>query len=136
MEPESTMKQVSPSGKPYDLEERSFRLTQDVIAFVNTCPKTLPNIEIMRQVVRSAGSIGANYIEAQEALSDKDFDMRVKICRKEAKESRYWLRLVEVRDDGNEHTRQALVGETDELLKTFASILEKRARRNQLRVSS
>ena len=58
-------------------------------------PRTLANIEDSRQLVDSSGSVGANYIEANEALSKKDFVMRIKICRKEAKESRYWLRLID-----------------------------------------
>ena len=63
------------------------------------------NIEDGRQLIRSSGSVGANYIEANEALSKKDFIMRIKICRKEAKESRYWLGLIDTQDDlelGNE----------------------------------
>ena len=61
--------------------------------------KTLGNIEDGKQLVRSSGSVGANYIEANEALSKKDFIMRIKICRKEAKESRYWLKLVDIQDN-------------------------------------
>ncbi len=68
--------------------------------------------------------MGANYIEANEALSKKDFTMRVKICRKEAKESRYWLRLIEVREDA-EKRRQSLINEATELMKIFGSIVEK-----------
>jgi four helix bundle protein len=60
----------------------------------------------MKQIIRSSGSVGANYIEANEALSRKDFAMRIKICRKEAKESRYWLRLIEVRREDGEKRRQ------------------------------
>jgi four helix bundle protein len=58
-------------------------------------PKSIISIEDGSQLVRSSGSVGANYIEAQEALSKKDFAMRVKISRKEARESRYWLNLLE-----------------------------------------
>ena len=76
------------NSKQYDLEERTLRFAKDVIEFVNILPKTVANIEIMKQIIRSSGSVGANYIEANEALSKKDFAMRVKICRKEAKESR------------------------------------------------
>ena len=85
------------NSKQYDLEERTLRFAKEVIEFVNALPKTMANIEIMKQIIRSSGSVGANYIEANESLSKKDFAMRVKICRKEAKESRYWLRLIEVR---------------------------------------
>jgi len=96
------------NSKHYDLEERTLRFAKEVIDFVNILPKTMANIEIMKQIIRSFGSVGANYIEANEALSKKDFAMRVKICRKEAKESRYWRRLIEVRGEDAEKRRQSL----------------------------
>lgn len=83
------------------------------------------NSELTRQVIRSSSSVGANYIEAREALSKKDFAMRVKICRKEVKESIYWLRLIEIREGKTETERQTLLAESSELLKIFASIVEK-----------
>lgn len=86
--------------KQYDLEERTLRFSRRVREFVRTLPKTLANIEDSRQLINASGSVGANYIEANEALSKKDFLMRIKICRKEAKESRYWLRLI---DTGGNH---------------------------------
>jgi len=113
------------NSKQYDLEERTLRFAKDVIEFVNILPKTMANIEIMKQIIRSSGSVGANYIEANEALSKKDFTMRVKICRKEAKESRYWLRLIEARGEDAEKRRQSLIGEATELMKIFGSIVEK-----------
>ena len=113
------------NNKSYDLEERTYKFTKDIIAFVNTCPKTMVNSELVRQLIRSSGSVGANYIEAREALSKKDFSMRVKICRKEVKESAYWLRLLEIKDDSAEKKRQSLIAESTELLRIFASIVEK-----------
>ena len=113
------------NSKQYDLEERTLRFAKEVIEFVNILPKTMANIEIMKQVIRSSGSVGANYIEANEALSKKDFAMRVKICRKEAKESRYWLRLIEIRREDAEKRRQSLISEATELMKIFGSIVEK-----------
>jgi len=80
------------NSKQYDLEDRTANFAKKVREFVKHLKKTLSNIEDGKQVVRSSGSVGANYIEANEALSKKDFKMRIKICRKEAKESRYWLR--------------------------------------------
>lgn len=85
---------------------------------------TISNIEDSKQLIRSSGSVGANYIEANESLSKKDFVMRVKICRKEAKESIYWLRLVGV-DAKNEKQRAALENEATQLMKIFGSIIEK-----------
>ena len=93
------------NSKQYDLEERTLRFAKEVIVFVNTLTKTMANNEIIKQVIRSSGSVGANYIEANEALSKKDFAMRVKICRKEAKESGYWLKLIELRGEDTEQKR-------------------------------
>jgi len=81
--------------KRYDLEDRTFEFATRVRAFVKTLPHTMSNVEDTKQLVRSSGSVGANYIEANEALSKKDFSMRIKICRKEAKESCYWLRVLD-----------------------------------------
>jgi four helix bundle protein len=114
------------NSKQYDLEEQTFRSAQRAREFVKKLPKTLANVEDSRQLVNASGSVGANYIEANEALSKKDFVMRIKICRKEAKESRYWLRLV---DTGNatalEKERAELIQEATELMNIFGSILRK-----------
>ena len=107
------------------MEERTLKFAKEVIKFVKNLPKTIANIEIIKQLVRVSGSVGSNYIEANEALSKKDFAMRVKICRKEAKESGYWLKLTEVNDKDSEKQRQLLIQETTELTKIFGSILEK-----------
>jgi four helix bundle protein len=89
------------NSKQYDLEERTFQFAKTVAYYVKTLPKTISNAEYSSQVVRSSGSVGANYIEANESLSKKDFLMRIKICRKEAKESAYWLRLImDTNDEG------------------------------------
>ena len=113
------------NSKQYDLEDRTLKFAKEVIESVNILPKTIANTEITKQVIRSSGSVGANYIEANEALSKKDFTMRVKICRKEAKESRYWLRLIEVRGEDAEKRRQSLINEATELMKIFGSIVGK-----------
>ena len=111
---------------PYDLEERTFEFARRVRAFVKQLPRTVCNAEDVKQVVRSSGSVGANYIEANEALSKKDFRMRVKISRKEAKETRYWLRLL---DTGASEPLQSeggkLIQEAVELTKILSSILNK-----------
>lgn len=84
----------------YDLEERTFQFTKLVALFCKKLPRTVSNIEYGKQGIRASGSIGANYIEANESLSRKDFIMRMKISRKEAKESAYWLRLlIETNDE-------------------------------------
>lgn len=89
-------------------------------------PRTISNIEYVKQTSRSSGSIGANYIEANESLSKKDFVMRIKICRKESEETAYWLRLI-IETNDNEYNKegQILLNESVELKKMFSAILEK-----------
>ena len=88
--------------------------------------KSIANIEDGKQVVRSSGSVGANYIEANKSLSKKDFMMRIKISRKEAKESRYWLRLIDVNQNKELASKQKiLINEATELMKIFGAILQK-----------
>ena len=99
---------------------------KEVIEFVGKIPKNLANNEIAKQLVRSAGSVGANYIEANEALSKKDFLMRVKISRKEAKESCYWIKLLTV-PDSLLASQADLLQEGTEVMKIFSSIIEKSA---------
>ena len=99
---------------------------KDIREFARKVHKDIANFEDLKQLIRSSGSVGANYIEANEALSKKDFVMRVKICRKEAKESKYWLRLINVNDnDGLEQERQNLENEAKELTHIFGSIITK-----------
>lgn len=113
-------------NKTYDLEERTYQFAKSVALFCKGLPRTLTNIEYGRQLIRAAGSVGANYIEANEALSKKDFLMRIKICRKEAKESAYWLRLIlETNSEGISKEGTGLFNEAIELKKIFSSILEK-----------
>jgi four helix bundle protein len=93
---------------------------------VKKLPNTLANIEDAKQLVNASGSVGANYIEANEALGKKDFIMRIKISRKEAKESRFWLRLVDTNDDSAlEKERKELIQEATELMNIFGSIVRK-----------
>jgi four helix bundle protein len=119
------MSKTSDTKRQYDLEDRTLAFTIKVRDYIKRLPKILTNIEIGKQLFRSAGSVGANYIEANEALSRKDFVMRIKICRKEAKESRYWLQLSEPGEIRNEDRKKSLIQESTELTKIFGSILEK-----------
>src|SRR5438045_2006748 len=95
------------NSKRYDFEEHTFKFAKISRAFVKQLPRTISNLEDAKQFIRASGSIGANYIEANEAIGRKDFLMKIKICRREAKEACYWLRLLEV-DDKLEHERQQL----------------------------
>lgn len=111
--------------KHFDLEDRTFGFAQCTRQFIKTLTKTMANIEDARQLVRSSGSVGANYIEANEACSKKDFVLRIKYCRKEAKESRYWLRLLDTEEGAISKERDVLVQEAQELMNIFGAIVRK-----------
>jgi len=114
------------NAKKYDLEDRTFEFARQVRTFAKGLPKSVANFEDGKQVIRSSGSVGANYIEANEALSKKDTLYRMKICRKEAKESGYWLRLVSISEDEQMETKQnKLVQEAKELMNIFGAIIRK-----------
>jgi four helix bundle protein len=113
------------NSKRYDLEERTLKFAKRIREFVKKLPRTLANVEDGKQLIKASGSVGANYIEANESFSKKDFLMRIKICRKEAKESRYWLRLIETNSDILEKERDKLIQEVTELMKIFGSMVEK-----------
>ncbi|MDO8581202.1 MAG: four helix bundle protein [Candidatus Omnitrophota bacterium] len=110
--------------KRYDLAERTRNFAKEVIRYVRLLPKSISNIEIGKQLVRSSGSTGANYIEAEESLSKKDFVHRIKIVRKEAKESQYWLDLSDPQND-QVNIKGKLMQESLELTKIFGSIVDK-----------
>ena len=111
-------------SKPYDLEKRTFEFASNCRTLVKSLKTSMTNIEDGKQLIRSSGSVGANYIEANEKLGKKDFKFRVKIARKEAKESEYWLRLLK---EGNPtlHQFDDLIQESNELRKILSSIINK-----------
>jgi four helix bundle protein len=112
--------------KIYDLEERTYQFAKSAVIFCKKLPKNKSNEEFCKQLIRSAGSIGANYIEANESLGRKDFFMRIKISRKEAKESAYWLRLlIETNDQGFIEEGAKLINEAIEFKNIFSSIIIK-----------
>lgn len=111
------------SEKRYDLEERTFIFARDCRRLIKSLTMDICNLEDGKQLVRSSGSVGSNYIEANEALSKKDFRYRIKVCRKESKESKYWIQLLE---SSNENIKDfsTLEKEADELIKIFSTILK------------
>lgn len=112
--------------KNYDLEDRTLKFAKDVRDFVKLLSKTTSNVEDIKQLIRSSGSVGANYIEAQEALGKKDFALRIKIVRKEAKETKFWLELLDTSGSTVlENKRRWLVQEALEILKILSSIINK-----------
>ncbi len=122
------------SGKPYSvddghdagLEERAYQFSKAVRLFARTLPRTLANVEDEKQLVNASGCAGANYIEASEALSNKDFVVRAKISRKKVRESRYWLRLInETNELPNADQASCLIRQADELEKELSSVIDK-----------
>ena len=110
----------------HPLEERCYQFAKRVRSFCRGLRKDVINIEDIKQLARSSASIGANYIEANEALSKKDFVMRIKISRKEAKESMFWLKLISTENDSTfEKERLRLLQEAKELTNIFGSIYRK-----------
>jgi four helix bundle protein len=109
--------------RPKDLEERTAVFAEEVRTFGRGLPRTISNIEDVKQLVRASGSVAANCIEANEALGAKDRVMKFRTCRKEAKESQLWLRLLHVGDSGQ--LRDELRQEAHELKLIFSSIVKK-----------
>ena len=114
------------SPKRYDLEERTFLFARSCRDFIKKLPRTITNIEYGKQLARSFGSQAANYIEANESLGKKDFLMRIKICRKESKESSLWLKLCESPNEAYFKIEQEnLFKESMELTNIFGAIVRK-----------
>jgi len=118
------MEKTQNTNKYRELEDRTFQFAKRCRDYVKKLPKTITNIQYGKQLTRSSGSQAANYIEANESLSKKDFVHRVRICRKETKESYLWLRLSEP-ESSVEQEKAALMEESEELRKIFSAILDK-----------
>ncbi len=111
-------------NKIYDLEKRTLAFALRARKFIKKVPRTISNIEDCKQLAKASASVGANYIEANEALSSKDFVYRIKICRKESKESRFFLRLIDLETVENlEEERDWLIQEATELMNIFGAII-------------
>ncbi|OIO52163.1 hypothetical protein AUJ78_01645 [Candidatus Peregrinibacteria bacterium CG1_02_41_10] len=111
--------------KLYDLEERTLEFGKRIIHLAKALPKNIINFKLIDQLVRSGTSMGANYREANETETKKDFKFRIRICRKEGKETIYWLKLVIEANQEFKKRVEPLLQETIELVKIFAAILEK-----------
>ena len=113
-------------NKKYDLEERTFQFALNVRLFVKKLPKSVINYEDGKQVVRSSGSVGANYIEANEKIGEKDLKYRLRIARKETKETMYWLKLIlNTNNNIDKEENKQLINEALELRKILSAILNK-----------
>lgn len=111
--------------KKYDLEERTLKFAKNCVDLCKLFIKDVINIEFIGQLIRASGSVGANYIEANECISKKDFYHRIKICRKEAKESKYWLNLLLHANGKHSGQIVLLIDEAFQLTKIFGSIVMK-----------
>ena len=116
-------KMAAPGG---ELSERTYWFARDVRKAVNQLSRSLSVTEDSKQVIRSSGSVAANYLEAQEGMSRKDFFYRLKVCRKEARESQLWLELLtEDVDASLAEEMDRLIDEANQLTRIFASIAKK-----------
>ena len=115
-------------NKRYDLEERTAVFAERIRDFCLKLPRNIANNEYIPQLIRAGSSPGANYIEANENIGTKDFGMKIKTCRREAKESAYWLRLIMTdKSEEMENERNALRQEAKEFVLIFTAILKNRA---------
>jgi len=113
--------------KKYDLEERTLKFSKDIITLCKLIPKSSVSLPIINQLIRSATSIGANYREANGASSRKDFMSKTFICKKEAKETKYWLILLSetVDDEKLKERCKILEQESLEFILIFSKIVSK-----------
>lgn len=107
------------------MEERSYIFAKNCRLVVSKLNRTISNIEDGKQLIKSSGSIAANYIEANEKLGDKDFKFRLKIARKEAKESILWLKLLRDLNALERLEIEDLIQEANELRKILSAIITK-----------
>lgn len=118
------------SAKPYDLEQRTYEFALLCRRFLKDQNWNPVSWSDVRQLLRSSGSVAANFVEANEAISNDDFLYRIRLCKKEAKESGLWLRLL---DDCNTLASEpktllaSLAKETTELVRIFATIIRNRS---------
>lgn len=119
------MKQTPITRHNFDLEERTLKFAKGTINLCKKLPQNSVNKELVSQLVRASGSVGANYREANDALSQKDFAHRIKITRREAKESHCWLQLLKEANPGLDGDISHLLQEAMQLKKIFSSIVNR-----------
>ncbi len=107
------------------LEERTLNFAKETLNTCQQIPKSTINSELIRQLTRSSGSVGANYREANDAVSKKDFIHRMRITRKECKETSYWLELLSNSNSNYKESFDNLIIESKELRRIFSAIIDK-----------
>jgi four helix bundle protein len=110
------------AGPKYDLEERTAKFGEAVIAFAKTVQRNAITLPLISQLVRSATSVGANYCEADDSESRKDFRHKISTCRKESRETKYWLRMLVAADADLKNAARPLWQEAKELNLIFSAI--------------
>jgi four helix bundle protein len=111
-----------PEGRRFDLEERTARFGEAIVAFARRIPIDPVTTPLISQVVRSGTSVGANYCEADDACTKKDFRYRINISKREARETKHWLRMIAAASAQNRDEARTLWQEAKELHLIFAAI--------------
>jgi four helix bundle protein len=115
----------------YDLEERLVKLAESIIDLAKILPKNSVNERLIPQAVAASGSSGANYCEACEAESKKDFRHKIGIVKKELRETQHWMRLLARANDDKADECRKIWKETHELLLIFSKILKSSKNKNE-----
>jgi len=118
-------------NKSYDLIERTAKFGENVIEFCCKLQRNEINRPLISQIIRSGTSVGANYMEADGAVSKKDFENKIGICRKEAKESMHWLRMIAKANQNKKEECRKLYKESQEFVWIFSSIINKSKSNNK-----
>ena len=113
------------NGKPYDLEERTAQFGEAIVRFAKKIPQNPVNNRLISQLVGAGTSVGANYCEADDGVSRKDYKCRIGTCKKEARETKFFLRMIAVADDGLKPEARVLWQEAKELHLIFCAIFNK-----------
>jgi len=119
------------NDQKYDLEERTAKFGEEIIKFANKVSKNAITLPLVSQLVKAGTSVGANYCEADDAESRKDFQHKIGICKKEARETKHWLRMIvvavpELKEEARKHWKEA-----HELNLIFNAIVKSTNKRKQ-----
>ena len=112
-------------SRNFDLEERTARFGEAIILLAKKVPQSAVNRSLIDQLVRAGASVGANYCEADDAESKRDFRHKIGLCRKEARETKHWLRMLAAAETGLKEEARVLWQEARELHLIFAAIIRK-----------
>jgi four helix bundle protein len=116
---------VGEQRKTFDLEERTAKFGEEVIRFCRGLKLDAVMEPLVRQIIKSSTSVGANYCEADDAVSRKEFRQKIGTCKKESRETNHWLRMIAAADPTQAETARVLWKEANELLLIFATIFRK-----------